>query len=76
MFATLMIPLLQLCLKLIPILYSWKFIKSEADVRELQRKFEAAIRKAEEGSLDSAKLKDQHTENEKELKQKRTKVGW
>ena len=73
---TLLIPVFQLLLKLIPLAYQWKLIKSEADMKELQRRLEAAIRKAEEGTLDSVKLKKQHEENEDELKKKRSKVGW
>jgi multidrug resistance efflux pump len=74
--AALLIPIFQLLLKLVPFLYQIKVLKSEADMKELQRKFEAAIRKAEEGSLDSTKLKKQHDDNMDDLKQKRNKVGW
>ncbi len=73
---TLAIPVLQLLLKIIPMLYQFKILKSEDQVKELQRRFEAAIRKAEEGTLDSAKLKKQHDENMNDLKQKRSRVGW
>lgn len=76
MLITLLIPVFQLLLKLLPLAYQFKLIKDEATLREFQRRFEAAIRKAEEGSLDSAKLKKQHDDNMDDLKQKRTKVGW
>jgi hypothetical protein len=76
MWMTLAIPVLQLLLKMIPVLYQFKILKSEEQVKELQRRFEAAIRKAEEGTLDSAKLKKQHDENMNDLKQKRSRVGW
>jgi hypothetical protein len=76
MWMTLALPILQLLLKLTPLLQQWGLIKDPATVKELQRRFEAAIRKAEEGTLDSAKLKKQHDENMEDLRQKRTKVGW
>jgi hypothetical protein len=69
-----LIPLIGLITKLFPLLYQFKIIRSEADLKELQRRFEAAMRKAEAGSLDSIKLKQQHDENKKELDEKYDKV--
>jgi hypothetical protein len=76
MWISLLIPVFQFLLKLLPLAYQFKLIRDEATLRELQRRFEVAIRKAEEGSLDSAKLKEQHKANEEEIRQKRTKIGW
>lgn len=73
---SLLILVFQLCLKLLPLLYRFKLLKSEAELKEYQRRFEVAIRKAEEGALDSVKLREQHEANKDELKDKRTKLGW
>jgi hypothetical protein len=58
----------------LPLLYQLKIIRSQAELKELQRRFEAAIRKAEEGALDPVKMKNQHDENMDELKEKHDKV--
>jgi hypothetical protein len=68
------IPFLQLILKLLPFLHQIKIFKSEADLKAIQQRFETAIRKAEEGTLDSARLKKQHDENIDDLRAKRERV--
>jgi hypothetical protein len=68
------IPFMQLILKLLPFLYQIKIFKSEADLKAIQQRFETAIRKAEEGTLDSARLKKQHEENMDDLRAKRERV--
>ena len=64
----------QLVLKMLPILYQFKLLKDEATLKELQRRFETAIRQAEANALDSSKLRQQHEANKDELRVKRDKV--
>jgi len=58
---------LQLGLKLLPVLYQFKILKDEAALKEAQRRFEAAIRMCDENSLDSARVRKKHEENQKNL---------
>ena len=58
---------LQLGLKFLPILQQLKIIKSEAELKEMQRRFETAIRKCEEGALDPAVVRKQHQDNAAKL---------
>ena len=58
---------LQLGLKLLPVLYQFKILKDEATLKEAQRRFEAAIRKCDENALDSARVRKKHEENQKKL---------
>jgi hypothetical protein len=72
--AQLVILVFQLLLKLLPILYQFRFIKDEATLKEYRRRFEAAVRSADDSALDSAKLRQQHKGNEDDLKAKHDKV--
>lgn len=65
---------LQLVLKCLPILYQLKILKDEATLKEMQRRYEEAIRKAEADALDSVRLKDQHDANLKDLEDMRKKA--
>lgn len=65
---------LQLVLKCLPILYQLKILKDEATLKELQRRYEEAIRQAEADALDSVKLKDQHDANRSDLDAMRKKA--
>ena len=60
---------LQLGLKVLPVLHQLKILKTEAELKEMQRRFEAAIRKCEEGALDPVLVRKQHEENEKQLEE-------
>ena len=70
MWATLVTLGLQLAFKLSPLLYQLKIIKTEAELKEFQRRISDAINQAEEGALDAAKLRRQHDENMGELDEK------
>jgi F0F1-type ATP synthase membrane subunit b/b' len=70
MWATLVSLGLQLALKLCPLLYQLKIIKTEAELKEFQRRIADAINRAEEGALDSAKLRKQHDDNMNDLDEK------
>ena len=74
MLTTLLIPLLGIILKLVPVLYQLKIIKSEADLAKLQAQIETAIKKAEAQALDANRLKKQHSDNLDEIAAKRAKV--
>jgi hypothetical protein len=65
---------LQLVLKCLPILYQFKILKDEATLKELQRRYEEAIRQAEADALDSVRLKNQHDANKRDLNDMRKKV--
>jgi hypothetical protein len=65
---------LQLVLKCLPILYQFKILKDEATLKEMQRRYEEAIRKAEADALDSVRLKDQHDANRRDLEDMRKKA--
>lgn len=67
---TLAVPFLQLALKLLPLFYQFKLIRSQEDLRELQERFKRAIQKADGSALDSKKLREQHEANEAELREK------
>ena len=70
----LLLPFLQLALKLVPILYQMKVIRSEEELKEFQRRFKAAINKAEGNVLDSVDLRKQHKDNVDKLKEDWKKV--
>lgn len=53
-------PLLQFGLKLIPLLYQWKLLKTEAEVREQERRFKEAIVQAEARAKDPDNVKQQY----------------
>lgn len=71
MLLSLVLTLAQLGLKL---LIQFKILKDEATIKELQRRFEAALRNAEKDSLDSTRLKEQHDANMDDLRDKHDKV--
>lgn len=70
MITQIILLLLQIGSKFIPILYQLKVLKTEAEVREWQRRFQEAARKAEQNALDAVKLKDQHDANMSDLDEK------
>jgi hypothetical protein len=70
----LLLPFLQLMLKLVPILYQIKVIRSEEELKEFQRRFKDAINKAEGNALDSVDLRKQHKENTDKLREDWKKV--
>jgi hypothetical protein len=74
MWTQIVVLVLQLGLKCIPILYQLRILKDEATLKELQRRFETAIRKAENNALDSVRLKKQHDDNLKELEELKKKT--
>lgn len=53
-------PCLQIGLKLIPLFYQWKLLKTEAEVQEITRRFKEAIKQAEEKASDPNKIKAQY----------------
>lgn len=59
-FLTIGGPMLQFGLKLIPLLYEYKLIKTETQLREIERRFKEAIRKAELSSKDPVSAHDQY----------------
>lgn len=63
-------PLLQIGLKLIPIFYQYKILKTQAEVDELKRRFEAAIREAELKASLPEDIKDQYDNAKKAAKDK------
>jgi hypothetical protein len=66
-------PALQIGLKLIPILYQYKLLKTEAQVKEIERRFREAIKQAEAKAKDPDNIKDQYdaakAEAQKKLKE-------
>lgn len=53
-------PVMQLVLKLLPILYQYRLLKTEQEVREWERRFKEAIKQTEKSALDPAKAHDQY----------------
>jgi hypothetical protein len=53
-------PALQIGLKLIPVLYQYKLLKTEDEVREITRRFQEAIKEAEAQAKDPDDIKRQY----------------
>jgi len=51
---------LQLALKLLPLLYQLKIIKTEAQLREEERRYKEAIKQAEKSSKDPVNAREQY----------------
>ena len=64
-------PLLQICLKLIPVLYQFKILKTEAEIREWERRFKEAIKQSEASAKDPVSAQTQYR-NAKEA----AKAAW
>ena len=68
-------PALQIGLKLIPLLYEWKLLKTEADVKEITRRFQEAIKQAAEKAKDPDNVKDQYDAAKAAAKKKLEELG-
>jgi hypothetical protein len=55
-------PLLQIGIKLIPILYQFKILKTEAEVAEWKRRFAEAMKVADTSRLDPVSARAQYDE--------------
>lgn len=53
-------PMLQLGLKLLPIMYQYRILKTEAEHREWVRRFQAAVKEAEEKAKAPLDMKGQY----------------
>jgi hypothetical protein len=53
-------PALQIGLKLIPLFYQYKLLKTEAEVREITRRFQEAIKEAEASAKKPDDIKKQY----------------
>jgi hypothetical protein len=63
-------PALQIGLKLIPLLYQYKLLKTEADVKEITRRFQEAIKQAESQAQKPDDIKQQYDRAKAEAKKK------
>ena len=61
-------PALEIGLKLIPIFYQYRLLKTEAEVREMERRFKVAIAEAEAKASDPTRIRDQYQDAKKAAK--------
>jgi hypothetical protein len=52
---------------MIPLLYQWKIIKTEAEQKEWARRFSEAMKVSDTSRIDPVSAKQQHIEAEKEV---------
>lgn len=64
------VPALQIVLKLLPILYQFKLLKDEAQLKELQRRYQAAIKEAEAKAKAPVDVRGQAERAREEAKKK------
>lgn len=64
------VPTMQVVLKLLPLLYQFKILKTEAEVREWTRRYQEAIKQAEASAKDPVNAKKQGENSEKDAEDK------
>jgi predicted Holliday junction resolvase-like endonuclease len=70
MTATIITLVLSLVIKILPILYQFKILKSKEELEEFQRRVAEALKKAEENALDPIKIQRQAEMNKDDLDKK------
>ncbi len=70
MLVTLMPMILTLVLKMLPILYQFKILKSQEELEAFQKRVTEALKKAEENALDPMKIQKQAEANKSDLEKK------
>jgi hypothetical protein len=70
MLVTLMPMILSLVLKMLPILYQFKILKSQEELEAFQKRVTEALKKAEENALDPIKIQKQAEANKSDLEKK------
>jgi hypothetical protein len=64
------IPAMQLGLKILPILYQYKILKDESEVREWERRYRDGIEQAEKSAKDPVSAKEQEQNADKDAEDK------
>jgi predicted Holliday junction resolvase-like endonuclease len=62
--------ILSLVLKMLPILYQFKILKSQEELEAFQKRVTEALKKAEENALDPIKIQKQAEANKSDLEKK------